>query len=157
MVASCSAQAPQPQVANRAPTPAAAQSLADAQAIAEAQAAADAPLDQMISYYAQAYAVPEPLVRSVIARESGFNPDAQNGPYMGLMQIHPQTARTMGYRGDAEGLLDPSTNLKYAVKYLAGAYLVAGGNAARADALYQSGYYYVAKRKGLLEETGLRP
>lgn len=139
IVASCSAETPTPKASG------------------VATVAASAPLDQMITYYASAYSVPEPLVRSVIARESGFNPDARNGPYMGLMQIHPQTARTMGYRGDAKGLLDPSTNLKYAVKYLAGAYLVAGGDAKRADQLYQTGYYYVAKRKGLLQETGLRP
>lgn len=115
------------------------------------------PLDQLISHYAAEYKVPEPLVRSVIKRESGFNPKARNGPYIGLMQIHPQTARTMGYRGPAKGLYDADTNLKYAVKYLAGAYLVADGNFKRADWLYQTGYYYVAKRKGLLVATGLRP
>ena len=36
-----------------------------------------------------------------------------------------------------------------------GAWLVSDGNAKRADRLYQTGYYYDAKRKGLLEETGL--
>ena len=55
----------------------------------------------------------------------------------------------------ASGLLDADTNLKYAVKYLRGAWLVSGGNAKRADLLYQTGYYYDAKRKGLLEATGL--
>lgn len=116
-----------------------------------------APLDKLISHYSQEYKIPEKLVRSVIKRESSFNPKARNGPYIGLMQIHPQTARTMGYRGSAKGLYDPDTNLKYAVKYLAGAYLVADGDFKRADWLYQTGYYYVAKRKGLLVETGLRP
>jgi soluble lytic murein transglycosylase-like protein len=52
-------------------------------------------------------------------------------------------------------LFDAETNLKYAVKYLRGAWLVAGGNEDRADRLYQRGYYYDAKRKGLLDETGL--
>ena len=32
----------------------------------------------------------------------------------------------MGYTGSAAGLLDAETNLKYATKYLAGAYLVGG-------------------------------
>ncbi len=72
------------------------------------------------------------------------------------MQILPQTARTMGYRGPASGLLDADTNLKYAVKYLRGAYLVANGNHDKAVMWYARGYYYEAKRKGLLEETGLR-
>ena len=57
--------------------------------------------------------------------------------------------------GWAKGLLDAETNLKYAVKYLKGAWLVAAGNADLADRLYQRGYYYDAKRKGLLDETGL--
>ena len=61
----------------------------------------------------------------------------------------------MGYRGAASGLLDAETNLKYAVKYLRGAYLTAGGNYDRSVRLYASGYYYDAKRKGLLDETGL--
>jgi hypothetical protein len=33
--------------------------------------------------------------------------------------------------------------------------MVADGDYHRADRLYQSGYYYHAKRKGLLDETGL--
>jgi soluble lytic murein transglycosylase-like protein len=52
--------------------------------------------------------------------------------------------------------LDADTNLKYAVKYLSGAYVVGGGNADQAVRNYSRGYYYDAKRKGLLEEVGLR-
>ena len=33
--------------------------------------------------------------------------------------------------------------------------MVAQGNQDRADRLYQRGYYYDAKRMGLLDETGL--
>ena len=39
------------------------------------------------------------------------------------MQISHATARSMGYSGSPAGLLDADTNLKYAVKYLRGAYL----------------------------------
>ena len=35
--------------------------------------------------------------------------------------------------------------------------MVAGGSESRALRLYSRGYYYEAKRKGLLEETGLKP
>jgi soluble lytic murein transglycosylase-like protein len=93
---------------------------------------------------------------AVIQRESGYNPRARNGPYYGLMQILPQTAHTMGYRGAPEGLLDAETNMKYAGKYLRGAWLVARGNEDRAVMWYARGYYYEAKRMGLLKETGLR-
>ncbi len=112
-------------------------------------------VDSLITKYAALYEVPETLVRSVVKRESTFNPRAYNRGHWGLMQIKHATARGMGYDGPANGLLDAETNLKYAVKYLRGAYLVAGGDHRRADRLYQTGYYYDAKRKGLLEETGL--
>lgn len=113
-------------------------------------------VDGLIGKYAAVYGLPESLVRRVVARESNFNPAARNGPYWGLMQIRHDTARSMGYRGEASGLLDAETNLKYAVKYLRGAYLVGGRNADAAVKFYSRGYYYDAKRQGLLEEVGLR-
>ena len=131
-------------------------SVAAAQLAGEADPRSSADLDGLIAHYAAHYAVPESLIRRVIVRESGYNPAARNGPYWGLMQILPATARTMGYRGEAAGLLSADNNLKYAVKYLAGAYMVAGGDPDAAMRFYASGYYYDAKRLGLLEETGLR-
>jgi soluble lytic murein transglycosylase-like protein len=116
-----------------------------------------ASLDSLIARYAAEYELPPELVHRVVTRESGYNPEARNGPNLGLMQIQHPTARTMGYSGPPEGLLDAETNLRFAVRYLAGAYLVAGGNADRAVQLYARGYYYEARRMGLLEETGLRP
>ncbi|MGL4321492.1 MAG: lytic transglycosylase domain-containing protein, partial [Paracoccaceae bacterium] len=41
-------------------------------------------------------------------------------------------------------------------RYLRGAWLVSGGDEAEAVGWYARGYYYEAKRLGLLEETGLR-
>jgi soluble lytic murein transglycosylase-like protein len=113
-------------------------------------------LRSLIETYSQSYGVPVDLVQRVVIRESRHVPHARNGPYYGLMQIHPQTARTMGYQGPPNGLLDAETNLRYGVKYLRGAWLVAGGDRDDAVSWYARGYYYEAKRKGLLEETGLR-
>ena len=110
----------------------------------------------LISRYAATYAIPESLLHRVVRSESNYNPAARNGPFLGLMQIRYETARTMGYQGTPIGLLDAEANLKFGAKYLRGAYLVAGYNAERAISLYRSGYYYHAKRAGLLEETGLR-
>lgn len=112
-------------------------------------------LDALIARYADHHEIPVELLRRVVKRESTFNPAARNGPYWGLMQILPQTARTMGYQGRPEGLLDAETNLKYAGRYLRGAYLTADGNHDLAVRYYSRGYYYDAKRKGLLAETGL--
>ncbi|MFN3723934.1 MAG: transglycosylase SLT domain-containing protein [Paracoccaceae bacterium] len=113
-------------------------------------------LRALIVQYAAQYQVPVSLVHRVVQRESGYNPRARNGPYMGLMQILPQTARTMGFRGAPSDLLDAETNLRYAVKYLRGAWMVADGSEERAVMWYARGYYYEAKRRGLLVATGLR-
>ena len=111
---------------------------------------------RLVQKWARIHEIPESLLHRVIQRESGYNPAARNGPYYGLMQILPQTAATMGYKGPPSGLLDAETNLKYAGKYLRGAWLVSRGNEDRAVMWYAKGYYYEAKRMGLLEETGLR-
>jgi len=110
----------------------------------------------LIAKYARIHGIPESLLHRVVQRESGYNPAARNGPYYGLMQIMPQTAQTMGYDGPPEGLLDAETNLMFAGKYLRGAWLVSRGSEDRAIMWYSKGYYYEAKRLGLLEETGLR-
>ena len=128
----------------------------DAVVSVAAEPALSADIDGLIRRYAGLYKVPEALVRRVVARESGYNPRAKNGPYYGLMQIRYETARSMGYRGAASGLLDADTNLRYGVKYLSGAYLVGGRNADQAVRNFARGYYYDAKRRGLLKEAGLR-
>lgn len=107
------------------------------------------PYDSLVSKHAAANGVPEALVRRVIMRESRYNPRAVSKGNFGIMQIRLGTARALGYTGTAQGLLDADTNMTYAVKYLAGAYKVAGGNHDRAVGLYARGYYYDAKRKGL--------
>jgi soluble lytic murein transglycosylase-like protein len=119
--------------------------------------AGDTPeMHALIAKWARIHDIPESLLHRVIRRESSYNPQARNGPYYGLMQILPQTARQMGYQGPPEGLLDAETNLHYAGRYLRGAWLVSGRNQDRAVMWYAKGYYYEAKRKGLLYETGLR-
>jgi soluble lytic murein transglycosylase-like protein len=110
----------------------------------------------LIKKYATIHEIPESLLHRVIQRESTYNSAARNGPYFGLMQISTQTARGMGYSGPPAGLLDAETNLRFAGKYLKGAWLVSRGDQSAAVMWYARGYYYEAKRLGLLEETGLR-
>lgn len=106
-------------------------------------------LDALIARHAAANNVPEDLVRRVIKRESGGNPRVVSAGNYGLMQIKLATAHSMGYTGNAAGLLDADTNMTYAVKYLAGAYRVANGNTNRAVHYYAAGYYYAAKGKSV--------
>lgn len=110
----------------------------------------------LIQKWAKIHDIPESLLHRVIQRESNYNPKARNGPYWGLMQILPQTARSMGFTGRPEDLLNPETNLEFAGKYLRGAWLVSGQNESKAVMWYARGYYFEAKRLGLLRETGLR-
>ena len=93
----------------------------------------------------------------VIQRESDYRADARNGPYFGLMQILPETARRHGLpRRGPRSLLDPATNLEYAGRYLRGAWIVSGGDEEEAVGWYARGYYYEARDRCLLVETGLR-
>jgi hypothetical protein len=103
--------------------------------------------DALIAKHAAANGVPEQLIRRVIRIESRGNASAVHAGNYGLMQIRLGTARGVGYSGDAKGLLDPDTNLTYAVKYLAGAYRAAGCDDNRAVSYYQRGYYGAALRE----------
>jgi soluble lytic murein transglycosylase-like protein len=109
----------------------------------------------MAASQAGAAGLPASLVERVIRRESGGNPRAVHASNYGLMQIRLATARAMGYTGSAAGLLDPQTNMTYALRYLAGAYRAAGGNESRAVALYSRGYYTQAKAQGFSPYTSM--
>ena len=110
----------------------------------------------LVNKYAAIHDIPASLLHRVIQRESDYRAGARNGPYYGLMQILPETARTMGFRGEARDLLNAETNLQFAGKYLRGAWLLSDGDEATAVSWYARGYYYEAKRRGMLVETGLR-
>jgi hypothetical protein len=75
-------------------------------------------LQGMAEQAASANGIPVSLVNRVIRRESGGNSRAVSRGNYGLMQIRLGTARAMGYSGSAAGLLDPATNMTYAVRYL---------------------------------------
>lgn len=110
------------------------------QSTSPARADAHAQFADLVERHASANGVPTSLVHRVIMRESGYNPRAVSAGNYGIMQIRLGTARAMGYAGSAAGLLDAETNMTYAVRNLAGAYRAAGGNEARAVALYARGY-----------------
>lgn len=94
-------------------------------------AKADAPperLSALAEKYAQTHGLPSAIVHAVIAVESGWRRESKNDTSIGLMQITPSTARSLGYRGTTEGLYDPETNIKFGVHYLALAFERAGGD-----------------------------
>ncbi len=109
-----------------------------------------ASLDEAIIKSAARHGIPESLVRRIVMRESKYNPLARNHRYWGLMQISYGTAKSMGFKGTPQELLNPVVNLRYAVPYLANAFVVAGRRQDAAVRLYAAGYYDTAKRRGLL-------
>lgn len=110
----------------------------------------------LVNKWADYYDLPPSLLHRVIQRESDYRPGARNGPYWGIMQILPATARNMGMVGHPRQLLDADTGLKYSVRYLRGAWMVADGDEFEAMMWYARGYYFEARDRGLLQETGLR-
>lgn len=95
----------------------------------------------LINSYASAYGVPADLAHAVIRVESNFNAKARGAAgEIGLMQIKPATARMMGYRGSAKGLYNPETNIKFGMKYLAGAHKLSGGTTCGTILRYNAGH-----------------
>jgi soluble lytic murein transglycosylase-like protein len=95
----------------------------------------------IIVKYANQYNVPIELARAVVRVESNFNPNALGSAgEVGLMQIKPATARMMGYSGSRKGLFDPETNIKYGMKYLAGALELGGGETCGTILKYNAGH-----------------
>ncbi len=71
--------------------------------------------DHIIKHYCQVYDVDEELVKIIIEKESQFNPRAvSSSGAIGLMQLMPTTARSLGVKDP----YNPRENIKGGVKYL---------------------------------------
>jgi soluble lytic murein transglycosylase-like protein len=96
---------------------------------------------ELIGRYAAAYGVPVGLAHAVVRVESNYRANARGGAgEIGLMQIKPATARMLGYRGNASGLFNPETNVKYGMKYLAMAHRLGGGSVCGTILKYNAGH-----------------
>ena len=88
------------------------------------------------------YQIPSDLVFAIIKVESNFNSRAKShAGAMGLMQLMPSTARSIGYKGSMKALYNPETNITWGMKYLAMAYKKAGGDTCKTVMRYQSGLW----------------
>lgn len=90
---------------------------------------------------ARANGIPVALARAVVRIESNWNAGVTGrAGEVGLMQIKHRTAQGLGYSGSRAALYDPATNVKWGMRYLAGAYRLAGGDTCGTVMRYQGGH-----------------
>ena len=98
-------------------------------------------LTALVDREAEALGIPIVLARAVVKVESQWNPkETGTVGEVGLMQIKHSTARLLGYAGSRTELYDPKTNVRWGMKYLAGAYRLANGNVCQTALKYQGGH-----------------
>ncbi|WP_246191119.1 lytic transglycosylase domain-containing protein [Aureimonas leprariae] len=99
-----------------------------------------AAIDRMIEKSAAENNIPSELAYAVVRVESHYKPNVVGGGAYGLSQIKPATARSLGFDGPAKGLFDPETNLRYGMKYLAGAWEKSGHDICGTAMRYKGGH-----------------
>lgn len=151
MLGACVANGPTALAENAVPVPQtkpldSTQALATTDVAMEAQAATpttisgDAKIDRLIETYAEENHLPTDFAYAVVRVESHYNPKAKGVGVYGLSQIQPRTARSLGFSGPVEALYDPDTNLRYGMKYLAGAWERGDGDVCQAAMKYKAGH-----------------
>lgn len=85
--------------------------------------------------------LPADLAEAVVFVESGYNPAViGSAGEIGLMQVRPETAAMLGFRGSNAELAEPDVNIHYGVLYLSQAWRLSGGDLCRALMKYRAGH-----------------
>lgn len=85
--------------------------------------------------------LPADIAEAVVFVESGYNSAViGSAGEIGLMQVRPETAAMLGFRGNSTELAEPDINIHYGVLYLARAWRLAGGDLCRALMKYRAGH-----------------
>ncbi len=106
-----------------------------------ASPASRAAYSAIVNREAEKHGLPPALAQAVATIESGWNPAARGSSgEVGIMQVMPGTAAMLGFRGTAEQLADPETNIRLGVQYLSAAWVLAGGEPCTALMKYRAGH-----------------
>ncbi len=85
--------------------------------------------------------LPADIADAVVHVESNYDPSTIGGVgEIGLMQIRPETAAMLGFRGSNDELAKPEINIHYGVIYLSKAWRLANGDLCRALMKYRAGH-----------------
>jgi soluble lytic murein transglycosylase-like protein len=85
--------------------------------------------------------LPADIADAVVHVESNYDPSTIGSVgEIGLMQIRPETAAMLGFRGSDEELAKPEVNIHYGVIYLSKAWRLANGDLCRALMKYRAGH-----------------
>jgi hypothetical protein len=85
--------------------------------------------------------LPADIADAVVHVESNYDPTTIGGVgEIGLMQIRPETAAMLGFKGSNDELAKPEINIHYGVIYLSKAWRLANGDLCRALMKYRAGH-----------------
>jgi hypothetical protein len=111
------------------------------QAINPAGPAARKAYQALIKREAEKNGLPTDIADAVAAVESGYDPGAVGSAgEIGLMQVRPETAAMLGFKGSLAELAEPDVNIHYGVTYLSQAWRLANGDLCRALMKYRAGH-----------------
>lgn len=103
-------------------------------------------IDEIIETFSNKYGIDSDFIKAIVKQESGFNPNATSKKgAMGLMQLMPKTAQSLGV-ADA---YNPWQNIEGGVKYLKGLMDRFENNKELALAAYNAGPTAVKKYGGI--------
>jgi soluble lytic murein transglycosylase-like protein len=95
----------------------------------------------LIRREAEKNGLPSDIADAVAAVESGYDPGAVGAVgEIGLMQVRPETAAMLGFKGDLTELARPDVNIHYGVTYLSEAWRLTGGDLCRTLMKYRAGH-----------------